>query len=107
MVYGTIQAYQVINPATGKHFGGSLGEIPGLGEMGYIALTSFVLNVVIAAALSVVLNALKVPNGRDSTVKSDYYADAGDPRVSEDLAAHRRHDQPYGDPDDIPGNFPI
>jgi len=34
MVYGTVEAYQVINPATGKNFGGSLAEIPGLGEMG-------------------------------------------------------------------------
>ena len=42
MVYGTVEAYQVINPVTGKHFGGSLGEIPGLGEMGYIAMTAFV-----------------------------------------------------------------
>ena len=34
MVYGTVEAYKVINPVTGKHFGGSLGEIPGLGEHG-------------------------------------------------------------------------
>ena len=26
MVYGTVKAYQVINPATGKHFGGSLAR---------------------------------------------------------------------------------
>ena len=42
MVYGTVEAYQVINPVTGKHFGGSLGMIPGIGEMGYIAMTAFV-----------------------------------------------------------------
>ena len=35
MVYGTWAAYNVVNPTTGKHFGGSLAEIPGLGEMGY------------------------------------------------------------------------
>ena len=29
MVYGTVEAYQVINPVTGKHFGGSLGRSPG------------------------------------------------------------------------------
>ena len=28
MVYGTITAYNVINPATGNHFGGSLAKIP-------------------------------------------------------------------------------
>ena len=48
MVYGTIEAYQVINPVTGKHFGGSLGMIPGIGEMGYIAMTAFTINVVLA-----------------------------------------------------------
>ncbi|KAJ1684532.1 hypothetical protein LUZ63_020287 [Rhynchospora breviuscula] len=85
MVYGTIEAYQVVNPATGKHFGGSLGEIPGLGEMGYIAMTAFALNLVVTVVLSLVLNAAKVGNGRDRTEPGDYYADADDPRVAADL----------------------
>ena len=34
MVYGTIAAYQVINPVTGKHFGGSLGRDPRAGRDG-------------------------------------------------------------------------
>jgi SSS family solute:Na+ symporter len=88
MVYGTVKAYQVINPATGKHFGGSLAAIPNLGDMGYIAMTAFVLNVVVAIVLTVVLQVVKVPNGTDRTVTSDYYADAGDPRVDTDLAVH-------------------
>jgi solute:Na+ symporter, SSS family len=104
MVYGTIEAYQVINPVTGKHFGGSLGEIPGLGELGYIAMTAFVLNVVIAVVLSAVLNAAKVTNGRDETIPFDYVADSDDPRVVKDLSSHHSHLDPYGDPDDIPGN---
>ncbi|HEY0645831.1 MAG TPA: sodium:solute symporter [Nocardioides sp.] len=106
MVYGTIEAYQVINPVTGKHFGGSLGEIPGLGEMGYIAMTAFVINVVLAAVISAVLNAMKVSNGRDETVAFDYFADADDPRVQKDLSEHSHHGDAYGDPDDIPGNAP-
>src|SRR6476659_9629570 len=65
IVYGTVKAYQVINPATGKHFGGSLAAIPGLGDMGYIALTAFVLNLLVAVVISAVLNATKVSNGRD------------------------------------------
>ena len=85
IVYGTVKAYQVINPATGKHFGGSLAEIPGLGEMGYIALTAFVLNLLVAVVLSAALNAMKVANGRDATVTSDYYADKDDPTVAHDL----------------------
>jgi SSS family solute:Na+ symporter len=86
MVYGTIKAYQVINPATGKHFGGSLGEIPGLGDMGYIAMTAFALNLVVTVVLSLALNAAKVSNGRDATEPGDYFADADDPRVQTDLA---------------------
>jgi solute:Na+ symporter, SSS family len=87
MVYGTIQAYNVINPVTGKHFGGSLDEIPGLGEMGYIALTAFVLNMVVAIVLSAVLRTMKFSNGVDETTVGDYFADAGDPRVEKDKAA--------------------
>ena len=85
IVYGTVKAYQVINPATGKHFGGSLAEIPGLGDMGYIALTAFALNLLVAVVLSAVLNATKVSNGRDATATSDYYADKDDPTVAHDL----------------------
>ncbi len=85
IVYGTVKAYQVINPATGKHFGGSLAEIPGLGDMGYIALTAFVLNLLVAVVVSAVLNATKVSNGRDATRTSDYYADKDDPTVAHDL----------------------
>jgi SSS family solute:Na+ symporter len=88
LVYGTVKAYQVINPATGKHFGGSLAAVPGLGDMGYIAMTAFVLNVVVAIVLTAVLRAAKVPNGTDRTTTPDYYADAGDPRVERDLAEH-------------------
>jgi SSS family solute:Na+ symporter len=47
IVYGTIAAYNVINPLTGKHFGGSLAEIPGLGDLGYVAMTAFALNLVV------------------------------------------------------------
>ena len=87
MVYGTIQAYNVINPVTGKHFGGSLDLIPGIGQMGYIAVTAFVVNLVIAVVGSAVLNALKVDNGSDQTTPADYYADAGDPRVEKNRPA--------------------
>jgi SSS family solute:Na+ symporter len=87
MVYGTVAAYRVVNPVTGKHFGGSLAEIPGIGDMGYIALTSFLLNVLVVVVLSVVLHLVKVSNGRDATVPGDYFADAGDPGVTTDPEA--------------------
>ena len=106
IVYGTIEAYQVVNPVTGKHFGGSLSLIPGMEQLGYIAVSAFVLNVVIAAVVSAILNAMKVSNGSDETIPFDYFADADDPRVQKDLADHHLHTDPYGDPDDIPGNAP-
>jgi SSS family solute:Na+ symporter len=106
MVYGTVGAYNVKNPVTGKAFGGSLDNIPGIGEMGYIAMTAFVINVVVATLLTFALRAANVSNGRDETIPFDYFADADDPRVQKDLTEHAHHGDPYGDPDDIPGNAP-
>jgi SSS family solute:Na+ symporter len=106
MVYGTVGAYNVKNPVTGKAFGGSLDNIPGIGEMGYIAMTAFVINVVVATVLTLALRAANVSNGRDETIPFDYFADADDPRVQKDLSEHASHTSPYGDPDDIPGNAP-
>jgi SSS family solute:Na+ symporter len=107
MVYGTVEAYNVINPVTGGHFGGSLALIPGMEKMGYIAVTAFVLNVGIAVVLSGLLNAARVYNGSDETIPFDYFADADDPRVQKDLSEHGTHDAPYGDPDDVAGNAPV
>ena len=81
MVYGTIEAYNVINPATKKHFGGSLAPMELIGQLGYIALTAFVINVIVAAVLTPILRALKSPEGEDRTATPDYFVDAGDPRV--------------------------
>ena len=104
MVYGTIEAYNVVNPVTGKHFGGSTALIPGLEKMGYIAVTAFVLNVAVAVVVSAILKATNVSNGNDETIPFDYFADADDPRVQKDIVEHHTHDAPYGDADDIPGN---
>ena len=51
-----------------------------------------------------ILNATKVSNGNDETIPFDYFADADDPRVGRTSQAHDSHDEPYGDPDDVPGN---
>ncbi len=80
MAYGTIKAYNNLTP-TGQHFGSSVATIEGLGQMGYIALTAFVLNTLIAIALTLAFRALKMPQGQDVTRKGDYFADAGDPQV--------------------------
>ena len=81
MFYGTIAAYNVVNPATGNHFAGSVSLIPVVGELGYIALTAFAVNAIIAAVVTVILDIARVPRGHDETVKADYFADEGDPRV--------------------------
>lgn len=88
MVYGTVAAYGVASP-TQKHFGGSSKEIPGIGEIGYIGLTAFVLNLVVAVVLTFVLKAVKAPEGIDETSPADYKADAGDPGVQTELPGHR------------------
>src|SRR4029079_1375747 len=81
MLFGTISAYNVVNPTTGNHFAGSLSLIPVVGRMGYIALTAFAINSMVAAVLTVILNAAGVPHGQDETIKEDYFADEGDPRL--------------------------
>ncbi|MGI9092131.1 MAG: monocarboxylate uptake permease MctP [Mycobacteriales bacterium] len=87
MVYATVRAYRNINPLTHKHFGSSVAKIPLLGShTAYIALTAFVMNVVVAVVLTVVFRALRVPDGRDETRRSDYHADADDAGVRPVLA---------------------
>jgi SSS family solute:Na+ symporter len=70
---------------TQDHFGGSSKEIPGIGEIGYIGLTAFVMNVVVTVVLTFALKALKAPEGIDETNPGDYTADAGDPGVEVEL----------------------
>ncbi|MCF6523440.1 monocarboxylate uptake permease MctP [Streptomyces sp. JJ36] len=86
MLYGTVAAYHVSSP-TQEHFAGSSDTIPLIGEIGYIGLTAFVLNAVVTVALTLVLRAMKAPDGPDETRPSDYTADAGDPDVQEELPA--------------------
>ena len=80
MVFGTVAAYQQSSLAT-KHFGSSLDEVPFVGKLGYIALTAFVINLLVAVVLTFVFRATNSPEGVDETEPSDYYADEGDPRV--------------------------
>ncbi|MFC0626840.1 monocarboxylate uptake permease MctP [Kribbella deserti] len=83
MLYGTITAYNVVNPTTGKHFGGSLTTIPFTDRQAYIGLVAFGINLLVAVVLTFALRALGVADGHDSTHPSDYRADAGDPGVKD------------------------
>ncbi|MFD6249649.1 sodium:solute symporter, partial [Streptomyces roseolus] len=56
-------------------------EFPGIGVLGYIGLSLFVLYVVVSVVLPFVLKAVKAPEGVDETSPSDYTADAGDTGV--------------------------
>ena len=72
MVYGTIQAYRT--PGGGQaHFGAS--SAPVFGQTMYIAIAAFVLNLVVAAVLTLVFRALKLPEGADETQPAHYLAD--------------------------------
>jgi solute:Na+ symporter, SSS family len=84
MVYGTVQAYRVPVPGTpGSHFGGSTAPIPFFGQNGYIALTAFVINLIVAIVLTLIFRAAKLPAGTDETQPHHFVADAGEPMVHE------------------------
>ncbi|WP_197084467.1 monocarboxylate uptake permease MctP [Saccharothrix sp. ST-888] len=90
MVYGTWKAYGVSSPAT-KHFGGSSAVIPGVGEIGYIGFTAFVLNLLVSVVLTLLLRAFNAPDGVDQTSRADYSAEAGDKALKDapvPVAAH-------------------
>jgi solute:Na+ symporter, SSS family len=84
MAWGTWLAYGVASP-TQEHFGGPLVNFPGTETKVYIALIAFGLNLVVALVLTAVFRAMNVDPGVDRTRAQDYYADAGDPGVEEEL----------------------
>ena len=68
MVWGTIVAYNQPSPGEpGTHFGASTAIVPVLGHTAYIAVTAFVLNLVVAVLLTWVFRALKLREGTDET----------------------------------------
>ena len=81
MIYGTVVAYGFCTLCTTRSFANPLAIVPLLGRAGYIGLTAFVVNVLVAVVLTLVLRAAKVSNGTDLTVQSDYFADIGQPGV--------------------------
>jgi SSS family solute:Na+ symporter len=86
MVYGTVVAFNVAAPGKpGSHFGGPLAVVPFTQTKGYIALTAFVINVLVAVVLTLVFRGMKVAEGADATRPSDYHVDAGDPGVEDVL----------------------
>ncbi|GAA4155050.1 sodium:solute symporter family protein [Gryllotalpicola daejeonensis] len=83
ILYGTITAYDVVNPATHAHFGGSIAAFPGTSTTVYIGVTAFLLNAVIAVLGTLILRAFRVKDVADQTRPSDFDADENDPKVVE------------------------
>jgi SSS family solute:Na+ symporter len=81
MIYGTVVAYGSCTLCATRPFANALAVVPLLGKAGYIGLTAFVVNVLVAVVLTLILRAAKVSNGTDLTAQSDYFADLGDPGV--------------------------
>jgi len=72
MVYGTVQAYRT--PGGGQaHFGGSAAPV--FGHITYIAIAALLLNLAVAAVLTLVFRATGLQDGWDATKPSDYTAD--------------------------------
>lgn len=84
MVYGTVVAYDTPSP-TQKHFGASVHNFPGTQTGIYIAMTAFLINVIVAVVLTIVFKAVKIPDGEDRTKQPDYVADIGDEDVEPEL----------------------
>jgi len=84
MIYGTVVAYQTPG-AVSKHFGGSVHNFPGTQTGIYIAVTAFLINLLVAVIATFVLRALHAAEGVDRTVADDYVVDLGDTGVQAEL----------------------
>ncbi|SCE88187.1 solute:Na+ symporter, SSS family [Micromonospora viridifaciens] len=87
MALGMWMLYQIANPATGKkHFAGSAFPLSEFGfdtkKTIYVGIVAVLVNLVVAALLTLALRAGRVADGVDGTTPDDYFADEGDPRVT-------------------------
>ncbi|SCL38002.1 solute:Na+ symporter, SSS family [Micromonospora rhizosphaerae] len=87
MALGMWMLYQIPNAATKRaHFGGSAFPLEKFGfdtpKTIYVGIVAVLVNLAIAALLTLVLRAAKVADGVDHTTPDDYFADEGDPRVT-------------------------
>jgi solute:Na+ symporter, SSS family len=72
MAYGTVQAYRT--PGGGQaHFGASTAPV--FGHVTYIAITALIVNLVVAAVLTVIFRRIRLQDGYDETRPADYSAD--------------------------------
>ncbi len=86
MLVGMAMLYSTPNPVTHReHFGGSAFSLATLGlDTKLTIYTGFVavaVNLVVAAIGTLVARGAGIPDGRDATEHSDYFADEGDPKL--------------------------
>ncbi|NJC69625.1 sodium:solute symporter [Planosporangium thailandense] len=87
MVVGFWMLWVTPNAATRhKHFGGSAYALSHLGfdtkVTMYTGFLAVLVNLVVVVLATLVLRAMKTPDGVDATVEDDYHVDAGDPGVT-------------------------
>ncbi|WP_031172832.1 monocarboxylate uptake permease MctP [Streptosporangium roseum] len=88
MAAGMLLLYNIGNPATGKlHFAGSAFPLEKLGldtKMTiYAGVLALAVNLIVAAAGTLIARGAKASEGDDATRPDHYLADEGDPRVKE------------------------
>jgi solute:Na+ symporter, SSS family len=86
MVAGVWMLYRIPNPANGhKHFGGSAYPLNDIGldtkMTVYTGAIALAINLIVAVVVTVLLKAVRTPDGVDVTRADDYLADEGDPKV--------------------------
>jgi SSS family solute:Na+ symporter len=74
MLYGTVAAYHQSSKVT-HHFASSLATFPFTHTKVYIAGSALVINIVVAAVLTLALRAIRAPEGTDATTPHDYYSE--------------------------------
>jgi SSS family solute:Na+ symporter len=86
MATGLVMLYDTANATTGKaHFGGPQYPLSQLGFDSkmtvYTGLLALLANLAVTAVLTVLLRAVRVPDGVDVTADEDYEVEAGEPGV--------------------------
>jgi SSS family solute:Na+ symporter len=84
--------WQIPNPNTKRaHFGGSAFPLEKFGfdtpKTIYVGFVCVAINILVAVVVTLILRAIKTPDGPDGTQRDDYFADEGDPRIDRDKTA--------------------
>ncbi|GIE96711.1 monocarboxylate uptake permease MctP [Paractinoplanes rishiriensis] len=84
--------WQIPNPNTKRaHFGGSAFPLEKFGfdtpKTIYVGFVCVAVNMLVVVLVTLLLRAIKTPDGPDGTQPDDYFADEGDPRVDRDKTA--------------------